>query len=87
MAIKKKCCLIFIGIFVAVILLMACSVYYNMATSRERNNKDDINCANTALVENNPLISINDSSILVNQKIEIFVINGKKNHRKSRNHK
>ncbi len=53
-----KGCLIIVGVLIVIILIFCGIFYYQISTSRQRNEADDIECANTEYIIDDPIIEI-----------------------------
>lgn len=70
-----KGCLITLGIISLAIILIIIYIYYNISTSTERNEVDNIKCSNTQYILDSPTIQITDGIATQNiQKIKIILI-------------
>lgn len=59
---KTKGCLMILIIFVAIVTIIICFIYYNLITSKERENNDIIQCEKTQFISESPLIILEKNS-------------------------
>ena len=72
-------CLYVLGAISLIILVVCGIVYYHISTSRQRNERDDTDCANTQKITDNPVVVINDSLHTKNvDQISIILIQNAK---------
>lgn len=74
-----KGCITILLVIIIFIILICGYFYYNISTSRERNETDDFKCSNTQYIIDNPEIQITDSTATHNiQKITIILLQDSK---------